>query len=335
MRASATRVSWKNGTPSRCTPTPGWSSGRIGCSPYSARSKPSSSAMRPTTIASTSSAGCGGVGGRLIPTCMAASSYGALYSLPGVETAILGLGLVVAAAAAVRSTSSPCGQSMLSQITPMGEASRGYRYRTTAGGYVIVAVAGGASLGIALGLLAVVVRALNASPATLLIAAAIAALVGAVVDSGVLGFGPPFFLRQVNELWLGKYRAWLYGTGFGWQIGAGVVTYIMTAAVFVTIALGALTAGPVAALVVGVTFGLVRGLAVYLTRRVRSTADLYELHRRFDASGEPVRRVVIGVQVAVGVVALTLGAGVLAAAVAAAVTGTGVTLAARRRTATV
>jgi len=43
---------------------------------------------------------------------------------------ILVLGLAVAVAAAVRSTWSPCGQSMLSQLTPVGEASRGYRYRT-------------------------------------------------------------------------------------------------------------------------------------------------------------------------------------------------------------
>ena len=237
------------------------------------------------------------------------------------QVAVFALGLVVAAAAAVRSTWSPCGQSMLSQITPIGEASRGYRYRATARWYVLGAVAGGASLGAAIALLAVVVRAFDAGSSALLVAAAVAALAGAVVDLGVLGFGPPFFLRQVNELWLGKYRAWLYGTGFGWQIGAGVVTYIMTAAVFVTIALGALTAGPVAALVVGVTFGLVRGLAVYLTARVRSTADLYALHRRFDALGEPVRRAVIGVQAAVGVVALGLGAGVLVAVVAATVAG--------------
>src|SRR5215470_9365884 len=248
---------------------------------------------------------------------MAALVANSLGSLPGMEPAILGLGLVVAAAAAVRSTWSPCGQSMLSQITPIGEASRGYRYRATARWYVLGALAGGATLGAAMALLAVVVRALDARSSVLLVAAGFAAFAGAVVDSGVLGFGPPFLLRQVNELWLGKYRAWLYGTGFGWQIGAGVVTYIMTAAVFVTIALGALTAGPVTALVVGVAFGLVRGLAVYLTARVRSTADLYELHRRFDALGEPVRRAVIGVQLAVGVVALGLGGGALAAAIAA------------------
>ena len=81
-------------------------------------------------------------------------------------------------------------------------------------------------------------------------------MLGGAVDSGVLGFAPPFFKRQVNEYWLGKYRAWFYGSGFGWQIGAGVTTYIMTAAVFVTVAFGALSAGPWAALAIGVMFGL-------------------------------------------------------------------------------
>src|SRR4051812_44691871 len=46
------------------------------------------------------------------------------------------LGVLVAVAAAVRSTWSPCGQSMLSQLTPVGEASRGYRYRTTAAWFI-------------------------------------------------------------------------------------------------------------------------------------------------------------------------------------------------------
>jgi hypothetical protein len=120
----------------------------------------------------------------------------------------------------------------------------------------------------------------------------------------VLGFAPPFFKRQVNEYWLGRYRAWVYGSGFGWQIGTGVTTYIMTAAVFLTIALGALTAGPWAALVVGVVFGLARGLAVLLTARLRTTAEIFALHRRFDALTEPVRRGVIVVQLAVAVFAV-------------------------------
>jgi hypothetical protein len=252
------------------------------------------------------------------------------------EATVLVLGVVVAVAAAVRSTWSPCGQSMLSQLTPVGEASRGYRYRTTAAWFVLGAVVGGATLGAVMAALAAAVSGLGATPTALLGIAAVVALLGAVVDSGVLGFMPPFFKRQVNEYWLSKYRAWVYGTGFGWQIGAGVTTYIMTAAVFVTVAFGALTAGPVAALLLGVGFGLARGLAVLLTARSRSTAELFALHRRFDALGEPVRRAVIVVQLAVATVAAGAAWGVVAGLVVAGVLTLVVlaTLGVRRRSVT-
>jgi hypothetical protein len=235
------------------------------------------------------------------------------------NAAILVLGLVVAVAAAIRSTWSPCGQSMLSQLTPVGEASRGYRYRTTAVWFITGAVVGGAMLGGVIAALAAAVAATGASATALLGTAAGLSVLAAAVDGGVLGFSPPFFKRQVNEYWLGRYRAWVYGSGFGWQIGTGVTTYIMTAAVFLTVALGALTAGPVAALVVGVCFGLVRGLAVLLTARLHSTAEVFALHRRFDALGEPVRRAVIVVQLAVAVVAVGAAWGVVPGVITGAV----------------
>ena len=43
---------------------------------------------------------------------------------------------VVAAVAAIRSTWSPCGLSMLATITPVGERGRGNRYRSTAAWFV-------------------------------------------------------------------------------------------------------------------------------------------------------------------------------------------------------
>jgi hypothetical protein len=246
------------------------------------------------------------------------------------------LGLVVAAAAAVRSTWSPCGQSMLSQLTPVGEASRGYRYRTTATWFVVGAIVGGATLGAVMAMLAAAVSAVGASSTAVVGTAAVLAALGATVDAGVVGFAPPFFKRQVNEYWLSKYRAWVYGSGFGWQIGAGVTTYIMTAAVFVTVAFGALTAGPAAALAVGVFFGLVRGLAVLLTARRRTTSELFALHRAFDALGEPVRRAVIGVQLAVAVVATAIVWGFVPAVVGAALIAVvTVVLGVRRRPAAV
>ncbi|MET0275263.1 MAG: hypothetical protein ABW211_00290 [Acidimicrobiia bacterium] len=228
---------------------------------------------------------------------------------------VLVLGVAIALAAALRGTWSPCGQSMLSQITPVGEASRGNRYSRTAIWYLLGSVVGGLTLGAAMALMALIVHALHASATVALAIAAGAALLGAVVDSGVLGFAPPFFLRQVNEDWLGKYRAWLYGSGFGWQVGAGVATYIMTAAVFVTIAFGALGASPIGALALGGLFGFARGSTVFLTARARSTPELFAIHRRFDALGEPVRRAVIVVQCLVAIVAAAIAIGAIAGVV--------------------
>ena len=42
------------------------------------------------------------------------------------------------------------------------------------------------------------------------------------------GFRLPVHYRQVNERWLDQFRPWVYGAGFGWQIGAGLATYIKT-----------------------------------------------------------------------------------------------------------
>ena len=100
----------------------------------------------------------------------------------------------------------------------------------------------------------------------------------------------------MNADWLSKYRSWVYGVGFGWQIGVGVTTYVMTAAVPLMIVVGALSANPWAALAIGVIFGLARGLAVLIGARVRTVPALYAFHRRFGTWAAPVRRAVIGVE---------------------------------------
>jgi hypothetical protein len=230
---------------------------------------------------------------------------------------------VVAVGAAVRSTWSPCGQSMLSQLTPIGEAARGHHYRSTAAWYIAGAIVGGATMGACMGALAFGIAALDPSTTQLLALGALVAFAGALVDSGALGIAPPFLRRQVDENWLGRYRAWVYAGGFGWQIGTGLTTYVMTAAVFVTVALGALSAEPGVAFLVGLCFGTVRGLAVLLTARVRTPGELFALHRRFDALGEPVRRAVIAVQLGAALVAVGALAGPVFAGVALVLVGAG------------
>jgi len=217
-------------------------------------------------------------------------------------------GVVIAVAAAIRSTWSPCGQSMLSQITPVGEAGRNQSYGRTVGWFIAGAIAGGLTLGGVATALAAVVGRFDPGQRTALAIGAAGAFGAAIVDTRVLGFGPPFIRRQVNEDWLSRYRPWVYGGGFGWQIGTGVVPYVMTAAVPLVIVFAALTAHPLAALSLGVVFGLTRGLAVLLSARLRSPRDLYAFHRRFARAAEPVRMAVIGVQLAVAVLAAAITA---------------------------
>ena len=173
-------------------------------------------------------------------------------------------------AAAVRSTWSPCGLSMLSTITPFGERSRGHRYATTAAWYVAGAAVGGATLGaLAAGLAAAVAATgVSATSAWLAGTVALAAAATAAVDAGVFGDVIPIWRRQVDDQWLVRYRSWVYGIGFGWQIGVGVATYIMTAAVFLRGGAGRHERQTRwTPLALCVLFGLARGLAVLLHRQ--------------------------------------------------------------------
>jgi hypothetical protein len=87
----------------------------------------------------------------------------------------------------------------------------------------------------------------------------------------------------VNELWLMRYRRWLYAAGFGVQIGVGFATYIMTAATYLMVVLAGLTGSPLLALLAGTLFGLIRGSAVLLSARCRTAAALHRLHARLSS----------------------------------------------------
>jgi hypothetical protein len=216
------------------------------------------------------------------------------------------LGAVVAIAAAARSTWSPCGLSMLSTITPFGERSRGHRYYLTAAWFVAGAILGGATLGgLAAGLAALAAAAgVAGRPGWMASLAAAAAATGAAVDAGAFGEVIPLWRRQVDDGWLSRYRRWVYASGFGWQIGVGVATYIMTAAVFLVVVLAALTGQPLTALAVCAGFGLARGVAVLATARAGTPARLRDLHRGFNLLGPVVREAVIVVQAGVALVAV-------------------------------
>jgi hypothetical protein len=243
------------------------------------------------------------------------------------------LASVVAGAAAIRSTWSPCGLSMLSTITPMGEAGRRHRYASTASWFIAGAVLGGATLGLGAAVLALGVGALDVSPEAALGATAVLAAVTVSSDLNLGGFRLPSHTRQVNETWLDEFRSWVYGGGFGWQIGVGLATYVTTAAVYLMIAMAALTSDPLIAFALMTGFGLVRGLAVLLGRRLTTPERLMALHRRMAELLPTAQRAIVLVQATV----LAIAAGVAwgpGPAVVLGVAGLAVTIARRPRPAT-
>jgi MFS family permease len=209
------------------------------------------------------------------------------------------LASVVAVAAAIRSTWSPCGLSMLSTITPIGERGRNHRYYSTSAWFVLGAVLGGATLGLGAAALAAGVGALDLSGEAALGTAAVLAAVTIASDLKIGGFRLPSHTRQVNETWLDQFRAWVYGGGFGWQIGVGLATYVTTAAVYLMIAMAALTGSPVVAFAIITGFGFVRGLAVLVGRNLTTPERLFALHRRLDELLPTAQRAIVAVQAAV------------------------------------
>ena len=239
--------------------------------------------------------------------------------------------LTLAVVAAVRSTWSPCGLSMLATITPLAEHGRGHRYRSTATWFVVGSVLGGASLGVVMALMAAGVGAL-AAPGTELVAVAVAAsAITLAADTRIGGFRLPVHHRQVNERWLDQFRPWVYGAGFGWQIGVGVATYIKTCAVYLMIMLAVLTGSPEVALLVGIVFGLVRGLAVFLGRHITTPAALADFHRRFMAADRYALAAVVVCEVATTLALSMAVSPWLGAAVAATLSLTVVAWSVRRR----
>jgi hypothetical protein len=232
---------------------------------------------------------------------------------------------LLAVAAAIRSAWSPCSLSMLSMLTPFGESGRGNRYPVAATTFVVAAVVGGVCLGLVPAVLAIGVDAANLGTAQTSAVVAAAALLSLAGDTGLLP--TPRVPRQVNESWFAQYRAWVYGIGYGWQLGAGVTTYVMTTAVYLMLVLAALTASATTALMICGGFGAIRGLTILLGVRLVHPEAIRGLHHRFDVSEPASRAIAVVAQVAVlsvGVagfaplwLAMGLGAVIVAAVVSA------------------
>lgn len=197
---------------------------------------------------------------------------------------------------------------MLASIHPLGERSRSSRWIVTVTAYLVGSVAGGALMGCAAGSLGwLFQRALALPAAVSMVAAAVACALAAAID--LRGSALPSVHRQVNDEWLHRYRGWVYGLGFGFQLGLGFVTIVTTATVYATAALALLRGSAAAGLVIGVTFGAARGAVILTTARVRTPAELRRAQRDLDARAGFAARMTDAVAIAAAVV---LGVGWLA-----------------------
>ena len=173
---------------------------------------------------------------------------------------------------------------MLASIHPLGERARHNRWGLTVAAHLLGSWAGGVVVFGAAALVGAVVHvpALLAVPAT---------VVAAVLElRAVRGRGRvPGPRRQVNEDWLNRYRGWVYGAGFGLQLGAGLTTIVTSAALYVSLTLTLVVGRLDAGLLVGSVYGLGRALPLVAARRVQRPDQLVDLHARRRRAARPVQ----------------------------------------------
>lgn len=196
---------------------------------------------------------------------------------------------------------------MLGSISPLGESARGGRWATTAIWYTLGSLIGGAAVGAlagGAGRLLALRYGFTTHSALLVIGGA--AAVGVLLDLHPRGISYPTVRRQVNEDWLYRYRRWVYGFGFGVQLGFGVVTIVTTAAIYLLLIIAFLTQSVIGGAVIGAAFGLIRASTLLVVAPVKSTSDLARVDSWLVRHDRIFARTAIGVELVLGIVAIAI-----------------------------
>src|SRR5689334_3082217 len=99
---------------------------------------------------------------------------------------------------------------MLASINPLGERSRNRRWGATMGWYVVGSIAGGVAMGAAFGLLGEGLDAVFAHDDAITALLVLGfGLLGLAFDLRLFGWRFPTIVRQVDENWIPRYRAWV------------------------------------------------------------------------------------------------------------------------------
>ena len=195
---------------------------------------------------------------------------------------------------------------MLSSITPLGERSRGNRWWLTVTAYLIGATLGGATTGVAFGLLGLPLRWLDPTTTQVAVVAVVLGLAALAFDASGGRLRLPRTSHQVNEDWTAIYRGWVYGFGWGFELGTGLVTVVTAATIYLVFALAFLSASPLLGGLIGATFGVARGLVILSAARVHSPDALLAFHRRLQESAPVAQRATIGADALVVVAAVAV-----------------------------
>lgn len=198
---------------------------------------------------------------------------------------------------------------MLSSISPLGERARNSRWWLTTTAYLLGSLAGGLAVGALAGLLgSLVPDGVRGSRWTLAVVALLL-VVGLVTDLRNQR-SVPSWRRQVDEQWLTRYRGWVYGVGFGAQLGFGLVTIITSTTTYAAVLLAGLSGHLGAGLAIGATFGVVRALPSLLMARVTDRDDLHRVFIRVERWANPagtVAKVALGGAAAIMAAAAAFG----------------------------
>ena len=191
---------------------------------------------------------------------------------------------------------------MLASSTPLGERGRHSRWGITVTAFLLGASIAGAALGALAGELGAVLLPASVDLGVRLAALAAGGLLALALDARAERVPGP--RRQVNEDWLRAFRGWVYGLGYGAQLGFGLTTVVSSAALYVAVLAAVATGDPaLGALVLG-CFGAVRGLTLLSAAGVRKPDELIALHARLRHWRAPARGAGMATLVAVAAAAI-------------------------------
>jgi hypothetical protein len=188
---------------------------------------------------------------------------------------------------------------MLASITPLGERGRQSSWGVTAGMHVLGSLVGGAAVGALAGVFGWLALGAVGSLGAVGLHARVAALAGTLAAGLVweLAWGRvPGPRRQVDERWLDRYRGWVYGLGYGAQLGAGLTTVVVSSSVYIAPVAAILTARPLAGAVIGAVAGGLRGVSVLVAGTVVTPRRLLAFHARLRQMEQPVRAAALASQ---------------------------------------